>query len=206
MSIFEGLNRPEILNNYTHKTELLALLKKGDMVAFDAIYNRYCQKLYRFVFRYLKQKEDAEGIVQEVFIKVWETREKIDLYQSFDSFLFTIAYNATISLLRKRMTVSKSKEFLRNDQEISSSDYIINEIHYKELKANVEQLLSQLTPRQQEIYRLSRENGFNHAEIAQKLGISCNTVKNHLVSVLKFLRAKLNNDLTLNIFFICFFL
>ena len=49
------------------------------MVAFDSIYNKYCKRLFGFVLRYIKQEEDAEEIVQEVFIKVWEARTKIDI-------------------------------------------------------------------------------------------------------------------------------
>ncbi|NLZ93970.1 MAG: RNA polymerase sigma-70 factor [Firmicutes bacterium] len=176
------------------------------MVAFDAIYNQYCHKLYQFVFMFLKQKEDAEEIVQDVFIKIWESRGKIDIYASFESFLFTIAYNATMSLLRKRMSETKSREYLKSLQQFSSAEQVIDEIQYKELKHKVESLLKQLTPRQEEIYRLSREEGLTHTEISQKLNISESTVNNHLVRTLKFLKSHLASDLITNILFICLFL
>ena len=114
------------------------------MVAFDAIYNKYCHKLHGFVFRYLKQNEDAEGIVQEVFIKIWESRSKINTHSSFESFLFTIAYNATISLLRKRMSEKNSKEYLKDSQLLTSSESIIDELHYKELDHKLQSCLDQL--------------------------------------------------------------
>jgi RNA polymerase sigma-70 factor, ECF subfamily len=78
---------------------LIKLLKKGDMIAFDTIYGKYCQRLYVFVIRYIKQEEDAKEIVQEVFIKIWESRKKIDIYSSFDSFIFTIAYSTPAPML-----------------------------------------------------------------------------------------------------------
>lgn len=194
------------MNKNESNTELVKLLKKGDMVAFDAIYNQYCHKLYQFVFMFLKQKEDAEEIVQDVFIKIWESRGKIDIYASFESFLFTIAYNATMSLLRKRMSETKSREYLKSLQQFSSAEQVIDEIQYKELKHKVESLLKQLTPRQEEIYRLSREEGLTHTEISQKLNISESTVNNHLVRTLKFLKSHLASDLITNILFICLFL
>jgi RNA polymerase sigma-70 factor (ECF subfamily) len=194
------------MNNVKSKFELVKSLKKGDMVAFDAIYNQYCHKLYQFVFMFLKQKEDAEEIVQDVFIKIWESRGKIDIYASFESFLFTIAYNATMSLLRKRMSETKSREYLKSLQQFSSAEQVIDEIQYKELKHKVESLLKQLTPRQEEIYRLSREEGLTHTEISQKLNISESTVNNHLVRTLKFLKSHLASDLITNILFICLFL
>jgi RNA polymerase sigma-70 factor, ECF subfamily len=194
------------LKSIKSNTELVKLLKKGDMAAFDSIYNKYCHKLYEFVFMYLKQEEDAEEIVQEVFIKIWESRSKIDIYSSFESFLFIIAYNETMSLLRKRVSEIKSREYLKSLQQIDTADQIIDEIQYKELNHRVQLLLEQLTPRQKEIYLLSREEGLTHEEIAQKLNISKSTVNNHLVNIIKYLRSHIDNSLAVNILFICLFL
>lgn len=186
--------------------DLVKKLKNGDMAAFDAIYSRYCHKLHRFVLMYLKQEEDAEEIVQEVFIKIWESREKIDVFSSFESFLFTIAYNATISLLRKRMNETRSREHLKSLQGIETAEGIINEIQFKELTRQLHSLLDQLTPRQKEIYLLSREQGLSHDEIAKKLNISTSTVNNHLVAVLKFLKSNINSGLVVNALFFCLFI
>ena len=187
-------------------TKLVKLLKSGDMAAFDAIYNQYCHKLHRFVYLYLKQEEDAEEIVQEVFIRIWESRAKIDVYSSFESFLFTIAYNATMSLLRKRMSETKSREYLKSLQQAENADEIINEIQFNELNQKVQELLGRLTPRQKEIYLLNRETGLSHEEIAQKLNISTSTVNNHLVTVIKFLKSNIDNSLAVNFLFVCLFL
>ncbi|MFO8148410.1 MAG: RNA polymerase sigma-70 factor, partial [Gillisia sp.] len=172
------------MNKNESNTELVKLLKKGDMKAFDIIYKKYSRRLYGFVFRYLKQEADTEEIVQEVFIKIWKSREKIDIYSSFESFLFTIAYNATMSLLRKRVSETRSREYLKSLQQIDTADHVIDEIQFKELNHKVQSLLEQLTPRQKEIYQLSREEGLTHEEIAQKLNISKSTVNNHLVSII----------------------
>ena len=176
------------------------------MAAFDAIYNKYCYKLHEFVLRYLKQEEDAEEIVQEVFIKIWESRSKIDAYLSFESFLFTIAYNTSISLLRKRVSATKSREYLKSLQQIDNDENVIDELQFKELNHKVQSLLKQLTPRQKEVYLLSREEGLTHQEIAQKLSISENTVKNHLVTTLKYLKSHIDSSLAVNILFLCLFL
>ncbi|WP_423126963.1 RNA polymerase sigma factor [Gaoshiqia sp. Z1-71] len=187
-------------------TELLLLLKKGDMIAFNAIYNKYSYKLHEFILMYLKQEEDAEEIVQEVFIKLWKSRDKIDVYSSFESFLFTIAYNASISLLRKRVSEKKSREYLKSLQQIDTTEQVIDEIQFKELDQKVQSLLEQLTPRQKEIYLLSREEGLTHKEIAQKLNISESTVNNHLVATLKYFKSHIDSNLVINILYICLFL
>ncbi|MDX8339372.1 RNA polymerase sigma-70 factor [Draconibacterium sp. IB214405] len=187
-------------------TELVNLLKQGDIEAFDKIYNIYCHKLHQFVLRYLKQEEDAEEIVQEVFIKIWESRKKIDVHASFEAYLFTISYNSTISLLRKRISESKSREYLKSVQEIQKANSVIDDLQYNELNDKVQSLLQQLTPRQKEIYMLSREEGLSHKEIAARLNISENTVKNHLVTTLKFLKSNLDTGLVVNaLFFYLFF-
>lgn len=194
------------MRNHYSNIELVKLLKNGDMAAFDAIYNKYCHKLHGFVIMYLKQYEDAEEIVQEVFIKIWESRKKIDVFASFESFLFTIAYNATMSMLRKRVSENKSREYLKTLQHINSADLVIEELQYKELHHKVQTLLEELTPRQKEIYFLSREKGLTHKEIAQKLDISENTVNNHVVTILKYLKSNMDNALVVNILFQFLFL
>lgn len=176
------------------------------MAAFNAIYNKYSYKLHEFVLMYLKQEEDAEEIVQEVFIKIWESRGKIDIYSSFESFLFTIAYNATISLLRKRVSENKSREYLKSQQQIDTAEQVIDEIQFQELNQKVQSLLEQLTQRQKEIYLLSREDGLTHKEIAQKLNISESTVNNHLVTTLKYLKSHIDSSLAINVLFLCLFL
>ena len=194
------------MNKSKSNTELIKFLKKGDITAFDAIYNKYCHKLHEFVLRYLKQEEDAEGVVQEVFIKIWKARSKIDIYSSFESYLFTIAYNSSISLLRKRLTETKSRNYLKLLQQVDNANSIIDELQFKELKDRVQSLLKELTPRQNEIYLLSREQGLTHKEIAKKLNISKNTVKNHLVATLKFLKSHIDSNLVVSVLFFCLFL
>ena len=195
-----------ILKNTNLNKELLILLKKGDVVAFDNIYEMYSKRLFGFVLRYVKQKEDAEGIVQEVFIKIWETRNKIDIYSSFDSFIFTIAYNTTISLLRKRISEHKYQERLNSVQQITEANEVIDEIYFKEINTQLLLLLDKLTPRQKEIFQLSRDEGLTHEQIAKKLEISVNTVKNHLVSTLAFIKSHIDKYLIANFLFISLFL
>lgn len=187
-------------------TELVVLIQKDDKLAFYQIYERYCKKLYWFVIKFIKQKEDAEEIVQEVFVKIWESRGKIDAFSSFESFLFTMAYNTTISMLRKKATETKYIDYIKSLQHIDNSPDLINEIHFKELNARLQSLLEQLTARQREIFKLSREEGLSHDEIAKKLDISVNTVKKHMTNTLAFLRSQIGNDLIVNLLFIFLFL
>lgn len=189
----------ETFINLTTK-ELLILLRQGNMLAFDTIYKRYSGKLFYFVVRYVKQETDAEEIIQEVFIKLWENRHKIETDTSFDSFLFTITYNSMISFIRKQLNEKRHLENLNTEQTTNETDDLTDEIHFKELQSQIQSLLNNLTPRQREIFYLSREEGMTHDEIAKKLGVSANTVKNHIVTTLAFLRSHLDND------FLCYWI
>ncbi|MCG6190145.1 RNA polymerase sigma factor [Maribellus maritimus] len=186
--------------------ELLSLLRTGDRVAFYNIYEKYSKRIYAFVYRYIKQEEDAEEIVQEVFVKIWNLRETIDENSSFDSYLFTIAYNTTINLFRKRLREKKYLENLKSLQQITASPDIIDEIQFSELDATIQNLLNRLTPRQKEIFQLSREEGLTHSEIAEKLGISVNTVKKHITNTLSFLKSHLTNQAVICLLFVYLFL
>lgn len=175
-------------------------------MAFYNIYERYCKKLYGFVLRYIKVEADAEEIVQEVFVKIWESRSKLNTFSSFDSFVFTIAYNTSISLLRKRANEKKYIAHLQSLQQILDAPEVIDELQFKELDEKLNKLLDKLTPRQKEIFKLSREDGLSHDEIAKKLNISVNTVKKHMVNTLAFLKTYFDKDMIVSLLFVYFFL
>ena len=103
------------------------------------------------------------------------------------------------------MSENKSKVYLKTFQQLSNAESIVDELHYKELEHKFQTLLGQLSPRQKEIYHLSREESLSHKDIAAKLGISENTVKNHMVTTLKFLRTKFGNSLPISVLFLSLF-
>jgi RNA polymerase sigma-70 factor, ECF subfamily len=175
------------------------------MKAFDIIYKKYSRRLYGFVFRYIKQEADTEEVVQEVFMKIWQSHENINIYSSFESFLFTIAHNATVNLLKKRATEQKYVEHVKSLQRIEETYELTDEIQYNELNQKFQDLLNELTPRQKEIFQLSREEGLSNEEIAKKLGISVQTVKNHLVTTLSFFKTNLDNGLLISGLFVSLF-
>ena len=186
--------------------ELLIHLKNGDMLAFDQIYELYSHKLFSFVFRILKDEAAADDVVQEVFIKIWESREKLGDYKLLNSYIFTIAYNNSIDLIRKKINNNKYLEHLRISASINFTPSIVSQIEYNELNKEVEKLVENLPERQKQVYLLHREEGLTYPEIAERLGISKNTVENHMVKALKYLRHNLDNALLVNMLFISLFL
>lgn len=186
--------------------ELLTHLKNGDMLAFDRIYELYSHKLYSFVFKIIKNESDADDIVQEVFVKIWESRGKLDDYKSLNSYILTIAYNNSIDLIRKRINSNKYLEHLKKSSVIQSTASSIDELEFNELNNQVEKLIAQLPERQKQVYHLHREEGLTYPEIAEQLSISKNTVENHMVKALRYIRQNMDNTLLVNLLFVCLFL
>lgn len=185
--------------------ELMIRLKNGDILAFDELYKLYSHKLFSFVFRILKDEADSDDIVQEVFLKIWEYREKLRDYKLLNSFIFTIAYNNSISLIRKRISSTKYIKYLRDLSVNQTHSNFITEIELIELNNQVENLISNLPERQKQVFLLHREKGLTYPEIAEELEISKNTVENHMVKALKYLRGNLNNFWGSILFIIYFF-
>ena len=186
--------------------DLLTRLKNGDIMAFDRIYELFSHKLFSFVFKILKNESEAADIVQEVFVKIWESRGNLGDYKLLNSYIFTIAYNFSISLIRKRISSNKYLEQLKNSSVIDNAPANISDIEFKELSLQVEKLISNLPDRQKQVYLLHRENGMTYSEIADHLGISKNTVENHMVKALRYLRENMDKSLVVNLLFVIFFL
>jgi len=176
------------------------------MLAFDHIYGLFSHKLFSFVFKILKNEAEADDIVQEVFVKIWESREKLGDYKLLNSYIFTIAYNNSIDLIRKRINNNKYLEHLKNSSVIQITPSTISEIEFNELNTQVEKLIAKLPERQKQVYLLHRETGLTYPEIAEQLGISKNTVENHMVKALKYLRQNMDNSLLINMLFVSLFL
>jgi RNA polymerase sigma-70 factor (ECF subfamily) len=173
--------------------ELADKIKTGQIKAFDQLFERYSQSLYRFARSLLKTHEDAEEVVQEVFYKVWNARKEISLRKSFRSFLFTIAYNVIIDQLRKRVKDQKYEQFLiyqaqRNFLRIEA------DLEYEDLKKQVEKAIHELPEKRKQIFQMSREEGLSHKEIADRNHIKIKTVENHINLALRHIRKRVGTN------------
>jgi len=184
--------------------ELGKRIRKGDMKAFDLLYDQYSQRLYGFAFSMLKNKEDAKEIIQETFLKLWNKRTTIDSSYSLKSFLFSITYNITIDLLRKRAKDVDFQNQLKHyfDGEGARTDELVI---FNELNENLSRLIGELPEQRRKVYMMSREEGMTHKEIATRLGISVKTVENHINLTLKYIRKKLGSNSLFVLLFIALF-
>jgi len=168
------------LNHIKSEIELIRNFKKGDTKAFELLFHKYHKKLYAFLFHLLQSKEDAEEIVQETFIKIWEKREDFNEGYSFNSFLFSIAKNAFLNLNRKkvnRKVFENHLDFLEETSSDRTDDYII----FEETKQIINSVIEGLPAKRKEIFLLRKIDGLSRKEIAERLDISIITVDNQLM-------------------------
>ena len=181
--------------------KLMQEIKADNMFAFDVLYNKYNKKLYKFGYSILKSHEEAENLIQNVFISLWENRYKVEKNSSIRYYLFTIAYNTSISLLRKKARESNFIEYLKSLPEISEEPVNL-ELEYNELANKLDEIVKALPQRQKEVYLLHKVSGLKYTEIAKKLNISVNTIENHMSRALKTIREKLTNYSLIAILFV----
>jgi len=163
----------------------------GDEAAFRAIYDQHHEKIFRLAFRYLKDKQLSEEIVQETFIKLWLTKTELNPEGDIWSYLSLISKRLSLNSLRQiSKSTSLTIKLLSNIQEAYNGTE--EKIYANDLEQITEQLIHKLPRQQQQVYQLSRVKGLSHKEIADQLCISPNTVKNHMVQALKTLKAKLD--------------
>ncbi|MGE4586327.1 MAG: RNA polymerase sigma factor [Mangrovibacterium sp.] len=166
----------------------------GDMRAFDIIYEIFNAKLQKFVFTLVKTEAETEEIVQDVFVKIWENRGKLKNHTSFESYLFSIAYHTTISLLRNKVKETRYVEYVKSVQiEIEEPENEAN-ITAEEINKTLNLLIEKMPPRQREVFKMKHFENFTYREVAEKLHISINTVENHLVKAHKFLKKNLGRN------------
>jgi RNA polymerase sigma-70 factor (ECF subfamily) len=171
---------------------LIRQFKNGDHHSFKILYQKYAPKLYGFSKRYLNSNDEAEEIVQEVFLRLWEKRQNIDENQSFSSYIIQAAKHKIFNGFRKKVNEQAYLDFLMHADQ-SSSNFTDLEVDYREIKQKAENAISNMPPKRQEIFRLSRESGLKNREIADKLHISIKTVENQMSQALKFLREELSD-------------
>ena len=161
--------------------EAILKLKNGSHEAFSFLYQQYWNAMYNFTRLYINSIDDSKEIVQQVFIKLWESRALLKEDENFKGFLFIITRNIVFN--------SFKRSFNENSYKISVLRAFSETIYANELKEYLQLLINALPPRQKEIFLLSREENLSYQEIADKLGISIKTVEHSISKSLKYLKS-----------------
>lgn len=172
----------------------VSMMKAGNSYAFEKLYFKYCKKLYNFVFSICKNREDTEGLVQLVFMKVWEKRSEIDPELSFSGYIFRIAKNSLLNRLKKKVNERVYMDYLLSRPE-DLSNSVEKNINFLELNLEIERLINNIPEKRRKIFLLSRMEGLTYREIAEKLNISVNTVNTQISKTLEELRDRLEDKI-----------
>lgn len=164
--------------------------KAGDRQAFTHLFYSFNRRVYYFALSLLRNENEAEEVVQEIFVKIWESRHQLDEAYSFSSFLFTVTKNHILNRLRRKAHEQHYQDYCRKTFS-DFGNFTDNEVEYREMQRLVKEAVATLSPRKQEIFILSREGRLTYREIAAKLNISVKTVENQMIFALKQLRVRL---------------
>lgn len=179
--------------SYSDEKELLLQLRMGHKSAFEELYSRYKLRLTGNLLRILKSPELVEDVIQDVFLGVWENRLNIDPEQSIKSYLYASTANRAKNIFRKASYDQKFKDFLL-PQWKEYYTHVEELLFAQENNQLLEELLNNLSPQQQKVFRLCKMEGKSYKEVAQLLGISEATVNTHISKANSVLKNLVNHN------------
>lgn len=177
-------------NNQISDTELFHRIQKGDEKAFTIAYELYNKLIYVLSYRYLMDEERAKDVVQYVFVKLWVYRAELNIGISLKNFLFTMAKNYILNLIRNENTALE-KQYEIAQQVLGYEDDLVEKLERREQMSLFYQALAKLPEQKKRICVMKIREEMSNKEIAERLNVSINTVKTHYAEALKLLRREL---------------
>lgn len=174
--------------------QLFGLVGQGDGQAFKLVYEKYHKQLYVLAYRYLMDRERAEDAVQNVFAKLWEYRDRLNIGISLRNFLFTMTKNHVLNVIRdENAALEKQYELAQRIAEYD--DDLVEKLEKQERMSLFYDAVEKLPPQKRQICKLKVEEELSNKEIAQRMGLSVNTIKTHYAEALKAIRRALAEKL-----------
>ena len=174
--------------------KLLAMIKVADKDAFAEIYSRYWPILYRHAFKMLKNHDESEDVVQDVFVKFWKIANELDENISIGAYLYASTRNNILNIFNRSTVkdnyLAEIRSFMKDGYEIA--DHRVRENILAKL---IESEIQKLPPRMREVFELKRKHNLSYKEIAEKMDISELTVKTQMNKAISSLRTKFGNHL-----------
>ncbi len=174
-------------NAIYNENQFLLQLSQDNQYAFAQIYQYYSARIYGKLLKVLKSEIQAEEILQDIFLKIWNNRKNIDPEKSFRSYLFQIAINSAYDVLRKSAR-SKQLQAQLTDVCCSSYSHIEEQLMNKENHDLLNRGIDLLPPKRRNIFKLCKIEGISYEEVSRQLGISPSTISDHIVKANQFLK------------------
>lgn len=169
------------------------MLKPSDKETFRKLYNTYSPKIYRFALSYLKNKPDAEELMQDVFLKIWEKRDQLDPEQNVKAYIFKIAVNSIYDFIRRKNIEKAFADFTRQNFQ-PGTESVWHEIIWNDMLSKLNTLVDRMPEQRKIIFKMSREENLSNQQIAEKLNLSKRTVENQLYRATQYLSEHIKTD------------
>jgi len=197
----------ELLHN---EKELFLRIAQGDETAFRVLFDAYREKLFVFAWQLCHSATEAEEVVQDLFLRLWQSRESLANVEYPRKYIYVMARNRALDLLAR---IARDQKLMREAWSyLSQPDINLTEelLQATETQKLIDEAVSSLPGKKQTIFRLSRRDGLTHQQIADEMNISVQTVKNILTEILKHIKSFLaeHSQLLAAVFWIqaCFLL
>lgn len=172
---------PKVIDMW-NEPELIAGLKKQDKQAFTIIYNTYAEKLFFHALKFIKSSDLAEDAVQDVFVKLWNQAQKLEI-NSLQAYLFRSIQNHMLNAIKRGKVQAQVLSKVTHEEEASNCTEEV--LQFKETKGEAQKAINRLPPQRKLIFELSRQQEMTHRQIAEQLEIADSTVNNQLVKAIK---------------------
>ncbi len=177
----------------SNEKDLVILLKESNEAAFEKLYFLYSKRLLGYLIKLVKSETIAAEILQDIFIKIWNNREKINPNLSFRSYLFRIAENKVVDFFRKAARDKKLQAIVIKSACVEYS-HVEEDFCEKENEQILHDVINLLPPRRRQIFQLIKMEGHSYDEVSQLLSISTSTINDHMVKATKFIREQLQDS------------
>ncbi len=175
-----------------NKSDGLEQFSISDLASFETLFRQYYQMLCTYAYRFVNDTDTAEEIVQELFYKIWEKREELQIHVSVKSYLFSAVHNRCLKFIEHKNVEARYRNYyLQHESEVDTENHTHSNVG--ELQVIIDQTLDSLPERCGRIFRLNRFEGLKYHEIALKLSISIKTVEANMGKALKMLRKNLKD-------------
>ncbi|BAX82021.1 RNA polymerase sigma-70 factor [Labilibaculum antarcticum] len=170
---------------------ILKNIQSGNLQEFEKLFREYYPLLCHYALRFVRDTNQSEEIVQELFCQLWENRKTLKIHTSLKAYLYKATYFNSLQVLRKRGVKKKYQEYIKNNKQENSLP--IDSVEEKDIHNIVNRTLTNLPDRCSQIFKMSRFEGLKYQEIADKLSISVKTVEANMGKALKAFRKSLKD-------------
>lgn len=169
---------------------LLEKCRQDNLLAYEALFDKYTPKLYALGLKYIRDPETIEELVMDLMLWVWQKRHSLNLKSEFSAYIFTAMRNSVIDHLRKKVLATTPLDLISDSLTIAGKP-ADQDLNYLEIENIYHEKLALLSPQRQKVFKMSREENMTYREIAKNMNLSVNTVENYMSASLAFFRKSL---------------